>query len=153
MNQWWHLNVKKPGTETAGGWGRKKGGVWCLRRRWGRAEARGVEREWSKAARHHVFLFFFFFFPSLTHHTIRHCLFSDWEMQGHQKAAKRISEPLEAQTHTEGMSATPKYMLQFTTRGWKEENLDRVDLKKKNKIKPKLHRRQCVMLYARLLCK
>lgn len=97
--------------------------------------------------------FFFFFFPSLTHHTIRHCLFSDWEMQGHQKAAKRISEPLEAQTHTEGMSATPKYMLQFTTRGWKEENLDRVDLKKKNKIKPKLHRRQCVMLYARLLCK
>lgn len=95
--------------------------------------------------------------PSLTHHTIRHCLFSDWEMQGHQKAAKRISEPLEAQTHTEGMSATPKYMLQFTTRGWKEENLDRVDLKKKKKlkikIKPKLHRRQCVMLYARLLCK
>lgn len=108
---------------------KKNGGVWCLRRRWGRAEARGVEREWSKAARHHVF--FFSPPPSLTHHTIRHCLFSDWEMQGHQKAAKRISEPLEAQTHTEGMSATPKYMLQFTTRGWKEENLDRVDLKKK----------------------
>lgn len=104
----------------------------------GGGEAGQRPGEWSgNGPKQHAIMSFFFSPPSLTHHTIRHCLFSDWEMQGHQKAAKRISEPLEAQTHTEGMSATPKYMLQFTTRGWKEENLDRVDLKKKKNLKLK----------------
>lgn len=43
----------------------------------GLAGARGWE--WSKAARHHTSSFI------LTSHSTRHCFFSDWDMQGHQK--------------------------------------------------------------------
>lgn len=98
----------------------------------GRAEAEGGgwgmgEWEWSKAARRHISSFFilFFFFKSLTppHHQALFFSFSfsDWDMQGHQKAANRSLNHCEQpwQTCREGMFVTPESGLQ-------EEKLDRV---------------------------
>lgn len=131
MNQEGKKRNKKYCWNTKGGKKKKKEGVKC----WecGRAGLRprggdGMgEWEWSKAARRHISSFFilFFFFKSLTppHHQALFFSFSfsDWDMQGHQKAANRSLNHCEQpwQTCREGMFVTPESGLQ-------EEKLDRV---------------------------
>lgn len=97
----------------------------------GRAEAEGggwdggVGMVQSSTASHLFIFYSFFFFKSLTppHHQALFFSFSfsDWDMQGHQKAANRSLNHCEQpwQTCREGMFVTPESGLQ-------EEKLDRV---------------------------
>lgn len=97
----------------------------------GRAEAEGGGMGWGSGngpKQHGVtslHFLFFFFFKSLTppHHQALFFSFSfsDWDMQGHQKAANRSLNHCEQpwQTCREGMFVTPESGLQ-------EEKLDRV---------------------------
>lgn len=117
MNQWYHLSVER----NRNSWntkGRKKHGGCDVSGWQGRAEARGGEWEWSKAARHHISFFLFFCFCFTHSTTPPGTVFFRLGNAGPPEAANRSLNHRERrrQICREGVFVAPEYM--------REENLD-----------------------------